>query len=120
VPTASASGRFRLGFCTSAAAKVTLFQASLEKSDPTIAAPMMGTMARLQSPVPQNVAKLALATSGRRNSVSPQSTSTASAPTFATLKTVWIVAPSVTPRTLMAVSRTIERIATIRWGERPS
>ena len=102
VPTASASGRLRLGFCTSAAAKVTLFQASLEKSDPTIAAPTTGTIARLQSPVPQKAAKLAAATSGCRNSVSPQMTSTASAPTLATVNMVWIAAPSLTPRMFTA------------------
>ena len=71
-PAPSASGRFRLGFCTSAAAKVTLFQASLEKSEPTIAAPMTGNTARVQSPVPQKLEKLAAATSGRRKSVSPK------------------------------------------------
>ena len=98
VPMASARGRFRLGFCTSAAAKVTLFHASLEKSEPTIAAPITGITARDQSPVPQNVAKLAAATSGWRKSVRPSSTRAASAPTLATLKTVWIAAPSVTPQ----------------------
>src|SRR5439155_16703621 len=35
VPSTSESGRFRLGFFTSPAVKVTLFQASAEKSDPT-------------------------------------------------------------------------------------
>ena len=52
--------------------------------------------------------------------MSPKITSTASAPTLATLNTVWIAAPSLTPRTLIAVSSRIERIATSRWGERPS
>src|SRR5271170_7430047 len=35
VPSASDSGRLRLGFFTSPAVKVTLFQASAENSDPT-------------------------------------------------------------------------------------
>ena len=39
VPIRSASGRLREGFFTSAAAKVTPFHASLEKSEPTMAAP---------------------------------------------------------------------------------
>ena len=38
-PRASESGKFRLGFFTSAAVKVMLFQASAEKSEPTIATP---------------------------------------------------------------------------------
>ena len=45
VPNTSASGRFRCGFCTSAAANVTLFHASLEKSEPTSAAPNASTNA---------------------------------------------------------------------------
>src|SRR5215207_7444613 len=88
VTIASARGRLRVGFLTSAAAKVTLFHASLEKSDPTIAAPITGNTARLQSPVPQKLEKLAAATSARRNRVRPSSTSTARAPILATLKTV--------------------------------
>ena len=64
VPSPSASGRLLLGLRTSAAAKVTLFQASLEKSEPTIAAPRTGSTARDQAPVPQNEPKLAAATSG--------------------------------------------------------
>src|SRR5215210_209205 len=39
VPYTSASGRLRAGFFTSAAAKVTLFHASLENREPTMAAP---------------------------------------------------------------------------------
>ena len=88
VPRPSARGTLRLGFCTSPAAKVTLFQASLEKSEPTIAAPRTGIIASDQSPVPQKSAKLADATSGRRKKVRPKITSTASAPTLATLNTV--------------------------------
>ena len=109
-----------MGFCTSAAAKVTLFHASLENSEPTMAAPSTGMTAIDQSPVPQKSAKLAAAMSGWRKSVSPSRTSAASAPTLATLKTVWIAAPSVTPRMLVAVSTAIMTIATTRWGERPS
>jgi hypothetical protein len=37
---ASAIGRLRAGFFTSAAANVTLFQASLENNEPTSAAPI--------------------------------------------------------------------------------
>jgi hypothetical protein len=109
-----------VGSRTSAAAKVTLFQASLAKRDPTIAAPIIGSMARPQSPVPQNLAKLAAATSGWRKNVNPPSTRAASAPIFATLKTVWMFAPSVTPLMLIAVSTAIISMATTRWGERPS
>ena len=116
VPMASARGRFRVGFCTSAAAKVTLFQASLENSEPTMAAPRTGITASDQSPVPQKSEKLAAAMSGCRKSVSPNSTSAASAPTLATLNTVWIAAPSVTPRMLVAVSSAIMRIATTPLG----
>jgi len=63
---ASARGRLRVGFCTSAAAKVTLFQASLANSDPTIAAPMAGTTASDHDAVPQKAEKLAAAMSGWR------------------------------------------------------
>ena len=41
------SGRFLCGFCTSAAANVTLFHASLEKSEPTSAAPNAMTNAEV-------------------------------------------------------------------------
>ena len=41
VPSASDSGRLRLGFFTSPAVNVTLFQASAEKSDPTCATARM-------------------------------------------------------------------------------
>jgi hypothetical protein len=85
---ASARGRLRVGFCTSAAAKVTLFQASAEKSEPTIAAPMTGITATDHEPVPQKPEKFAAAMSGWRQTVSPNSTSAASAPTLATLNTV--------------------------------
>ena len=40
MPNASESGRLRPGFFTSAAVKVTLFQASIAKSEPTIATPI--------------------------------------------------------------------------------
>src|ERR1039458_8078443 len=39
VPSASDNGKFRFGFLTSPAVNVTLFQASIEKSEPTIATP---------------------------------------------------------------------------------
>jgi hypothetical protein len=97
-----------------------LFHASLENSDPTIAAPITGSTARLQSPVPQNAPKLAAATSGRRKIVRPRRTSAASAPTLATVKLVWIAAPSRTPRIFTAVSRATMTIATTRCGDRPS
>ncbi len=67
---------------------MTLFHASLENSEPTIAAPISGTMAMVQSPVPQKLEKLAAATSGWRKNVSPNSTSTTSAPTLATVNVV--------------------------------
>src|SRR5690348_15923562 len=98
---ASARGRLRVGFCTSAAAKVTLFHASLENREPTMAAPITGTTARVQGTVPQKDEKFAAATAGCRHTVSPNSTSAASAPTLATLNTVWIAAPSRTPRALV-------------------
>src|ERR1700723_671288 len=48
VPNANDSGKFRLGFFTSAAVNVMLFQASAEKSAPTIA-----TATRLIVPIVQ-------------------------------------------------------------------
>jgi hypothetical protein len=97
-----------------------LFHASLEKSEPTIAAPITGSIARVHGFAPQRFAKLTWATSARRKSVSPSTMRATSAPTFATVNTVWIEAPSLTPRTFTQVSPTIITIATTRWIERPS
>ena len=88
VPAASASGRLRVGFRTSAAAKVTLFHASLLKREPTMAAPTSGTSARVHGAEPQKLPKLVATTSGCRNTKSPSRMSAASAPTFAKVSVV--------------------------------
>ena len=66
VPIARARGKFFVGSRTSAAAKVTLFQASLEKSEPTIAAPAATSTAAVHGVVPQKLEKFIAATSARR------------------------------------------------------
>ena len=47
-PSASESGRLRLGLRTSPAVNVTLFHASAENSDPTMATPTSRAACRLQ------------------------------------------------------------------------
>ena len=105
MPSASDSGRLRLGFFTSPAVKVTLFQASAENSEPTcatasiVSVPTMTTgrrpdlngVQRAQSRiVPEVRAKIR----GQRLRIAPQqnpnTTSPSSAETFAVVKIFWI------------------------------
>ena len=98
MPKASESGRLRPGFFTSAAVKVTLFQASMAKSDPTIATPTSvsvpiihvglsgGYGCSTERPaLRQKSVKFAARAAAVENQ-KPRSTSAASEPIFATVK----------------------------------
>ena len=99
---------------------MTLFQASLEKSDPTIAAPTTGSIASPHGFAPQKVSKFIAEIAGCRKMNRPRTMSATSAPTLATVNTVWIAAPSRTPRMFTKVRNAIITTATSRWFERPS
>jgi hypothetical protein len=80
----------REGFLTSAAANVTLFHASLENSEPTIAAPKatIRVDVSVHSPLNAPPAKFAVIASALRPSVSPRRISSASAPVLTTVSVV--------------------------------
>ena len=90
VPRKRANGRFRFGFCTSAAANVTLFQASLEKSEPTSEAPnaTMNADVMLTPPEKAPPLKLAAMACALRPIVRPRMISSASAPVFTIVSVV--------------------------------
>ena len=120
-PAAIANGRSFRGFFSSAAAKPTLFQASIEKSEPTVAAPITGRSAGVSPSAGQNPApKFAAPATAFRPMVSPSRISAASAAVLTVVKLVCTIAAVRTPRTLTQVSSTIERIANTRWGEKPT
>src|ERR1700693_270561 len=98
-PNASDSGRLRLGFFTSAAGKGMLFQASAEKSEPTMATPISVTFPIVQvgwsggygcitqrPAFRQKSVKFAVRATSVENQ-NPSSTSAASDPTLATVNT---------------------------------
>src|SRR5206468_721500 len=79
-PIAIAKGTSFSGCFSSPDAKPTLFQASIENSEPTIAAPITGTAASVRLPADQNPApKLAAIASAFRPIVIPSTMSAASA-----------------------------------------
>ena len=120
VPRMSAIGRLRAGFRISAAAKVTLFHASMENSAPTSAAANVNRYGWGVGAWAKNAAaeKLALTATTFLPIVSPSPISTRSAPTFATVKALWIRAPVRTPRQLTAVSAPDDRERReALWGE---
>src|SRR5689334_12023629 len=78
-PNASDRGRLRLGLRTSAAVKVTLFQASDEKSAPTMATPTSRTALKFQPAFRQNPVKLVCTASVLRPSRKPNAISPSSA-----------------------------------------
>jgi len=121
VPIPMARGMSRAGFRSSSAANPTLFQASIEKSAPTMAAPITGQNESGMPPSGKKPApKLVATTSGFRASTAP---STIRAPKVAALmavRVVWRKAAVRTPRTLIQVSSAIEPIANRRWGETPT
>src|SRR5580700_4167952 len=98
VPSASERGRLRWGFLTSPAVKVTLFQASIEKSAPTMATPIRVIVLMVhvgesggygcithKPALRQKSVKLTVRAASVENQ-KPRRTSIASAPVFATVK----------------------------------
>src|SRR5580698_2160550 len=132
VPSASDSGKLRLGLRTSAAVKVTLFHASAEKSAPTMATPISVSVPILQIEPSGGYGCIVLSPAPRQKSVKfveramaveyakPSSTSAASEPTFATVKTFCTVLPTLRPRVLSHVIKTIDKIASRFWWLRPT
>src|SRR5882757_5471505 len=92
-PRASDSGRLRLGLRTSPAVNVTLFQASEENSDPTIATPTSRTDSKFHPTLRQKSEKLLATAAGLRPTRKPAPTNPSSAPIFANVNTFCTIAP---------------------------
>src|SRR3989441_43555 len=121
VPAAMAIGRSRFASLSSEPAKPTLFQASIEKSDPPIAAPMTGHSVAPKPVAGQNAGpKLAAIAAALRPTGTPSTMRAASAVVLIAVSEVWMTAAVRTPRTLIHVNRITERIARIRCGDRPT
>ena len=122
-PSASDNGKLRLGFFTSAAVNVMLFQESDENSDPTIATATTETVPIIQVLCPggywcivchpalrQKPMKFPLrAASVAKNA--PKAASAASVPAFATVNTFCTIDPTRSPCVFSHVSRMIDAIA---------
>src|SRR5256884_9328269 len=116
-----AIGRSRLASFSSEPAKPTLFQASIENKDPTIAAPITGQSVAARPPAGQNAGpKFASIAATLRPIVIPRRMSAASAVVLMAVSDVWRTAVVLTPRTLIPVHTIPERIARSRWGEGPT
>src|ERR1035437_9169469 len=115
-PTARDNGRFRLGFFTSPAVHVTVFQAAAETSDPTCAiASTVSVETSILPPAPAPTSckvprpaffqkfapKFAATACAFRPRKTPKRASPSSAATFAVVKTFWLKAPVFTPKILM-------------------
>src|SRR5207247_9468053 len=121
VPAAMAIGRSRFASFSAEPATPTLFQASMENSDPTIAAPITGHSPAASPPAGQNAGpKFASIAAALRPIVTPSRMSAASAVVLMTVSEVWMTAAVFTPRTLIHVNTITERMARIRWGQSPT
>ena len=103
-PNASEIGRLRRGLRTSPAVNVTLFQASAENRDPTMATPTRRTTWMLQPAPSQKWPKLRARASGLRPSRNPIATKPSSAAVLAMVKTFCTTAPVRMPRMFTALS----------------
>ena len=83
---------------------VTLFQASAENSDPTMATPTSRTACMVQPAPSQKWPKLRVRAAGLRPSRNPMATSPNSAAVLANVKTFCTIAPVRMPRIFTAVS----------------
>ena len=104
-PSASESGRLRRGLRTSPAVKVTLFQASEENSEPTMATPTSRTESKFQPALRQKSVKLLATAAGLRPTRKPAPTRPSSAPILANVKTFCTMAPVRMPRVLLQVRK---------------
>ena len=118
-PRASESGRLRLGLRTSPAVKVTLFQASEEKSEPTMATPTSRTESKFQPALRQKSVKLLATASGLRPTRKPAPTRPSRAPILAKVKTFCTMAPVRMPRVLLQVRKTMTAMARSCWVVTP-
>src|SRR2546430_2315611 len=113
-----AIGRSRLASFSSEPAKPTLFQASIENSDPTIAAPITGHSAAPRPPAGQNPGpKFASIAAALRPIVIPRRMSAASAVVLMAVSDVLMTAAGLPPRTLVPVNTITDRIARSPSGE---
>src|SRR5438132_14214651 len=88
-----AIGRSRLASFNSEPAKPTLFQASIENNDPTIAAPITGHSAAARPPAGQNAGpKFESIAAALRPIMIPRRMSAASAVVLMAVSDVWITA----------------------------
>src|ERR1039457_1464347 len=92
-PRARERGRLRFGLRTSPAVKVTLFQESKKKSDPTMATPTSRTESKFHPAWRQKSVKLLATAVGLRPTRKPAATNPSSVPTLANVKTFCTVAP---------------------------
>ena len=92
-PRARDSGRLRLGLRTSPAVKVTLFQASEENREPTMATPTSRTESKFHPALRQKSVKLLATAAGLRPTRKPAPTNASSAPILAKVNTFCTMAP---------------------------
>src|SRR5256885_13831858 len=112
VPAAMAIGRSRFASLSSEPAKPTLFQASIEKSDPTIAAPMTGHSVAPKPVAGQNAGpKLAAIAAAVRPTGPPRTMRAASAVGLIAVSEGWVTAAGRTPRTVIPAHRITGRRA---------
>src|SRR3989441_6967002 len=116
VPAAMAIGRSRFASLSSEPAKPTLFQASIEKSDPTIAAPMTGHSVAPKPVAGQNAGpKVAAIAAAVRPTGTPSTMRAAGAAGLIAVSEGWMTAAVRPPRTLIHGNRETERGARVRW-----
>ena len=110
-PAPIANGRSRSGFLSSDPANPTLFQASIENSDPTMAPPTTGSTPRVSAPPAQKFApRLAAIASALRPMVTPSRISPASAAVLTAVRVVWMKAAVFTPRQQPKSVRQVPRL----------
>ena len=120
-PAAMAKGMSLSGFLSSPEANPTLFHASIENSEPTIAAPTTGSTASVRPPPAQKFApKLAAIAAAFRPMVRPNNIRPASAAVLIAVNVVWMNAAVRTPRTLIQVRIAMDSIAKIRCADKPT
>src|SRR3989475_11222946 len=120
-PAAMAIGRSRFASLSSEPAKPTLFQASIEKSDPTIAAPMTGHSVAPKPVAGQNAGpKVAAIAAAVRPTGTPSTMRGAGARGLIAVGEGWVTAAGRTPRTVIHVNRIRERVGRGRARGRPA
>src|SRR6266702_2519451 len=117
-PAPIANGTSFSGFLSSPDAKPTLFHASIENNEPTMAAPTTGRTASVKAPPAQKFApQFAVIASAFRPIVIPSRIRAARDAVLIAVRVVWMNAAVLTPRTLIQVSSTMEAMAKMRCGE---